>query len=93
MIDAKELGMILFTIQHDPKIKTIEYIRDDKFTIKITRRFKSYKYPRSTDKHEDMCINSGRPGFLTRKLIAKRKEAGLLFPFINTKPFPIKKSK
>jgi hypothetical protein len=89
-----KLGELLFAIQNDPTIKTIEYIRDAKFTVKATRRFKSWKYPKTTDRHEDIVLTIGRPGYLTRKLIKRCLKADL--PIIGdfvTKGFPKKKPK
>jgi hypothetical protein len=95
LIDAKKFGELLFTIQNDPTIKTIEYIRDAKFTVKATRRFKSYKYPKTTDRHEDIILTIGRPGYLTRAFIKACIKAGEPFPIkkMRVKGFPKKKPK
>lgn len=83
MINARKFGELLFTIQSDPKIKTIEYIRDPKFTIKATRRFKPRKLHKSNDYSEDIVLTIGRPNYLTRKFIKDCLVLG--------EPFPIKK--
>ena len=84
----------MLTILEDPKVKTAEYIRDEKFVVKITRRFKSYKYPKTTDRHEDMVITSGRPGYLTRAFIKKQKKLGIrVIGVFRTKGWPVKKAK
>jgi hypothetical protein len=93
MINAQKLGELLFTIQNDLSIKTIEWIRDANFTIKATRRFKSFKYPKSTDRHEDIVLTIGRPGYLTRALIKRHIKDGKPFPVkdFRIKGFPKKK--
>lgn len=74
---------MLKMFEEDPNIKTLEYIRDPKFVIRMTRHNKSVKYPKSDDRHECIIYSQGRPNYLAVRFIRQCVKAG--------EPFPIKK--